>query len=176
MKVGQDFTLPKSTFLNAEKDLRLIFQKFLENQRLLKLLYYHEADCLKKPDLTPQQKMSLINKQFAITPKINIWQDCPVYVLTSFKDYERTNNPQFRSCTVEFAILCHPDHWILGDFQLRPYKIAGEIDAMVDNQKFIGIGELQFMGCDNLVMNDQLVGLVLEYESIFSVEDELSVK
>jgi hypothetical protein len=39
MNVGQDF-FPKSSFLTTDKDLALIFQKILDNQRLLKMLYY----------------------------------------------------------------------------------------------------------------------------------------
>jgi len=50
--------------------------------------------------------------------------------------------------------LCHPDHWNLGNFQLRPYKIAGYIDAIFNNSKLTGIGTLQFLGCNNLVLND----------------------
>lgn len=177
MKAGQDYTPARSSFLNVEKDLRLIAQKILENERLLKLLYYETSDCLKRPNLTTEERMSLINKQITFIPKLDIWKDCPIYLLISFKDYSQNNeNPLFRECTVEFAILCHPDHWNLGDFQLRPYKIAGEIDSMVDRKKFIGIGEMEFMGADNLVMNGQLIGLVVDYRSVFSTEDVLPVK
>jgi len=86
------------------------------------------------------------------------------------------NNPEFRDCTVNFDILCHPDHWNLGNFQLRPYKIAGEIDAMINKQKFTGIGELQFMGANSLVLNDQLMGMTMMYRSVQSKEDVLPVQ
>ena len=39
MKLGQDF-FPKSSFLSVDKNLALIVNKFLENQRLCKLLFY----------------------------------------------------------------------------------------------------------------------------------------
>lgn len=176
MKVGQSFKDPDSSFWSMEKDYKLITDKLLGNQRFLKLLYYDTADCLKKPDLTKQQMYSMINKQIAIRPKVDIWSDCPNYVIISFRNFTpNNNNPQFRDCFVCFDILCHPDHWNLGDFQLRPYKIAGEIDGMLNKAKMTGIGEMLFVGCDNLVMNDQLIGLELVYRSVYSTEDIIPV-
>jgi hypothetical protein len=59
---------------------------------------------------------------------------------------------------------------------LRPYKIIGEIDAMFNNKKLTGIGTLQFLGCNNLVLNDQLMGLTAVYQAIHGVEDVLPVE
>jgi hypothetical protein len=52
MKVGQDFFNNTTSFLGVEKDLRLICKKLMENQTLMKLLYYSEKDCLKGTKLT----------------------------------------------------------------------------------------------------------------------------
>jgi len=46
MKVGENFTKPDSSFYSVEKDLEIIIKKLLKNDRLVKLLYYHERDCL----------------------------------------------------------------------------------------------------------------------------------
>jgi hypothetical protein len=34
------------------------------------------------------------------------------------------------------------------DFELRPYKIAAELDSMFDRKHLTGIGELQFVGAN----------------------------
>ena len=176
MKVGMDFTAPKSSFLILEKDFEKICNQMLQNQRLLKLLYYTDSNCLSQPNLSPSQKMELIHKHIKIVPKINIIEDCPIYVIVSFDNFTpNAINPEYRDCTVNFDILCHPDHWNLGDFQLRPYKIAGEIDALFNKKKMTGIGELQFLGANNLVLNDQLMGLTLIYQSIYSQEDMIPI-
>lgn len=118
----------------------------------------------------------MINHQIAIIPKVDIWADCPNYIIITFRDFTpNNNNPQFKDCFICFDILCHPDHWNLGDFKLRPYKIAGELDAMLNKKKMTGIGELHFAGCDTLAMNDQLIGLELIYRSIYSTEEEIPV-
>ena len=37
-----------------------------------------------------------------------------------------------------------PDYWDIGDFQLRPYKIAGYIDGLLNGAKLSGIGTFNF--------------------------------
>ena len=176
MKVGYDYSDPKSSFLILEKDLEKIAQQMLKNQRLLKLLYYSESNCLLKPNLTAAQTIDMINKHIRIVPKLDITTECPIYVIISFDNFTPNDtNPEYRDCTVNFDILCHPDHWNLGNFQLRPYKIAGEIDSMFNNTKMTGIGILQFLGANNLVLNDQLMGLTLIYRSVQSTEDTLPI-
>lgn len=177
MKVGKDYFGPESSFNSIEKDYAILVKKLLTNQRLLKLLYYTQPDCLKGPDLTTAQAFSLINKQIRIVPKLDISEECPCYVLiTTDNFFPNANNPEFRDCSIVIDILCHPDHWNLGNFQLRPYKILGEIDSMINNQKFTGIGTLQFAGANHLVMNDQLMGLTAMYNAVHGVEDVLEVE
>lgn len=176
MKVGYDFKELNSSFLILEKDLDLIAQRMLQNPRLLKLLYYSESDCLSKPALTAAQKIDLINKHIRLIPKLDIDKTCPIFVVITFDNFiPNATNPEYRDCTVNFDILCHPDHWNLGNFQLRPYKIAGEIDGMFNKSKMTGIGTLQFLGANNLVLNDQLMGLTLIYRSVQSTEDILPI-
>ena len=174
MRVGQNY-FPKSSFLSVEKDLALICNKILENQRLCKLLYYTDRDCLNKPDLTTEQKMSMINNQIRIVPKINIDEKCPNYIIISLDDFSPNNdNPEFRDNQINFFILCHPDHWSLGNFNLRPYKIAGEIDSMFNKKKLTGIGESNFFGGDNLTLSNGMMGLLLVYQVIHGIEDNIN--
>lgn len=174
MKVGQDY-FPKSSFLSTDKDLSLIIKKIISNQRLLKMLYYTQKDCLNAPDLSQQQIFSMIDKQIKIVPKLDIEVECPNYIVITFNNFTpNKKNPEFRDFNISIDILCHPDHWNLGNFQLRPHKIAGEIDAMLNNQKLTGIGTLTFMGADNLLLNDELIGLTLMYKAIHGVEDKIN--
>lgn len=176
MKCGKDyFKEGKSSFLSVEKDLSQITEKILKNDKLLKLLYYTQPDCLKAPNLTQVEKMSLLNKQIRIIPKLNITTNCPIYIVITLGNFiPNETNPQFRDCVLSIDILCHPDHWNLGNFSLRPYRIAGELDSDLDEAQFSGIGKLQFMGGDNLVLNDDLMGLTLMYRAVHGIEDEIN--
>lgn len=172
MKVGQNY-FPKSSFLSTDKDLSLIFQKIMGNQRLLKMLYYTQKDCLKASDLTDAEIYGMLEKQLKIVPNLTITEECPNFVIVTFDNFiPNASNPEFRDCTINFDILCHPDHWNLGNFQLRPHKIAGEIDAMFNNQYLTGIGTVQFAGGNNLVLNDQLMGMSLMYRTVHGDEDK----
>ena len=173
MRVGQNY-FPKSSFLSVEKDLALICNKILENQRLCKLLYYTDRDCLNKPDLTTEQRMSMINNQIRIIPKINIDEKCPNYIVIVMDDFiPNSANPEFRDCSINIDILCNYDHWMLGDFKLRPHKIAGEIDSMLNKTKLTGIGTINLSSATNLVLDDKLMGMTLSYDAIHGIEDQI---
>ena len=51
MKI-QTYTYPKSSFLSAEKDMNIIVQTMMKNERLKKMLHYTTKDCLSNPNLT----------------------------------------------------------------------------------------------------------------------------
>lgn len=173
MKLGKNYFEELTSFLAVEKDLQLITEKLMTNQKLMKLLFYTQKDCLKGKDLTIQEIYSMINHQLKIVPYIPIDESCPIVVIITMGAFKpNKKNPQFRDSTIRFDILCHPDHWSLGDFALRPYKIAGEIDSMLSNKKLTGIGETQFMGGDRITMNQQLMGLTLLYSVTHSIEDK----
>lgn len=176
MKVGKNyFEESKSSFLSADKDLSLIIKKIIKNQKLLKLLYYSEKDCLKGADLTGAQIIGMLDKQIRIVPKLDISQECPNFIIITMDNYRpNDNNPEFRDCNIIIDILCHPDHQNLGDFQLRYNKIAGELDSMLNGKKLTGIGTIRFLAGKRLVLNDQLMGMTLLYEAIHGVEDEIN--
>ena len=176
MKLGKDyFKESKSSFLSVDKDYSIIIKDILNNDNLCKLLYYTEKDCLKAQNLTMQQKMGMIEKQIKLVPSTKIEKECPNKLIIVMDGFQTNDtNPEFRDCVIVFHILCHPDHWHLGDFALRPFKIAGEIDSMFDQKKMTGIGTLQFLGCDNLVMNGQMIGISLGYGAIHGVEDQIN--
>ena len=57
------YNYPKSSFLNVEKDLGIIIDKILQNDRLQKLLYWNHKDALTRRKLTDDEKFSLIEKE-----------------------------------------------------------------------------------------------------------------
>jgi hypothetical protein len=166
------YSQPKSSFLSVEKDLSTIISKLMENNRLKKMLYYTTKDCLTQPRLTEDQTFSLLGDNIRIIPKIKNDSSIKNYVLVSFTNFTPNySNPEFRDNIVEFNILCHFDQWELQDFQLRPFKIAAEIDTMFNNSKLSGIGTLEFLGADRLVLDDEYGGICLLYKAIHGEDD-----
>ena len=58
------------------------------------------------------------------------------------------------------------------DFALRPYKIAAELDTMFDEQRLTGIGKLEFLGANQMILTDEYAGLCVMYKAIHGEEDK----
>ena len=170
------YQYPKSSFLSIEKDMGTIVDQMLKNNRLKKLLYYTTDDCLDRPNLDEDQSLELLtNYHIRMVPKIYVDKDIFNYIIISFDNFvPNMTNPEFRDNIISFDILCHFDQWQMRDFQLRPYKIAAEIDTLFNNRHLSGIGELQFLGANQLLLNDEFAGLTLMYSAVHGEDDKIN--
>lgn len=167
------YTYPKSSFLSMEKDMNLIVNMVMQNDRLKKMLYYTSRDCMSKPKLTQDETLDMFGKQIKIVPKLYVDGSVLNYIIISFDNFTQNNtNPEFRDNIIEFDIICHFDQWHLKDFELRPYKIAAEIDSMFNGKHLTGIGELQFLGANQMILTDEYAGLCLMYQAVHGEEDK----
>ena len=168
----KNYSIPHSSFMSVDKDLSLITSWMLMNKNLCKMLYYTDRDALDRPNLTEEQKYSLMNKQIKIVPKIYVDNSVLAYIIISMDNFTPSENPQFRDNIITFDIICHFDQWHLQDFQLRPYRIAAELDSMFNNEHLTGIGELHFMGASQIILSDEFAGLTLMYQAVHGGEDK----
>ena len=164
---------PHSSFLSVEKDMGIIANKLLQSDRLKRLLYYDTPDALTKPNLTSEQAEKLFGKNIKNIPKLYVDNSVLQYIVINFDNFTTNkNNPEFRDNIIEFDIICHFDQWNLNDYQLRPYRIAAEIDSLLDNQRLTGIGRLEFLGANQIILTDEYAGLCLMYQAIHGGEDK----
>ena len=172
MKI-ENYQFPKSSFLSVDKDMSIITDYLMKNDRLKKLLHYTTKDCLDRPRLTDDETLGLFGKNIKIVPKLYVDNSVLNYIIVSFDNFTTNRtNPEFRDNIIEFDIICHFDQWQLKDFQLRPYKIAAEIDSMLDGQRLTGIGKLEFLGANQMILTDEYAGLCLMYTAIHGEEDK----
>ena len=150
----------------------IIINHMMKNPRLKRLLHYTTKDALRRPNLNEDESLALMQKNIKIVPKLYVDNSVLTYVIVSFDNFTQSRNPEFRDSIIEFDIICHFDQWQLEDFQLRPYKIAGELDAMFNNAKLTGIGELKFLGASQIVLTDEFAGLCLMYTATHGEEDK----
>ena len=181
-----DFT---SSFLSCEKDLEEILRRlFIESQpysdELKKLLVINTKDCLDNKTSEVYKNaikdMSLAKLRdegyIKFEPKVKMpeHEEIKSYLIFSFDNFTTNqNNPEFRDCNVYIDILCHTDCWDLGNFRLRPLKIAGYIDGILNKARLSGIGTFQFAGCNELVLDETLSGYTLSYSAIHGTDDVL---
>ena len=175
-----------SSFLSCEKDTEAIIKKLFVDSRpysdmLKRLLVINTPDCLN--DLTNQVYLDKIkemsiqklhqNGYIRFSPKIPFGENEEVksYIRISFDHFTPSGNDHYRDCIVEIDILCHPDYWDLGNYRQRPIKIAGYIDGILNNNKLSGIGTLNFAGCNEIVLNEELTGYCLMYTATHGNDD-----
>lgn len=172
----ENYQFPKSSFLSVDKDMMIISKWMLKNDRLKKLLHYTTRDAMKKNNLTEDESYALFNKNIKMVPKLYIDGSVLNYIIISFDNFvENATNPEFRDNIISFDIVCHFDQWQLEDFELRPYRIAAEIDSMFNDKHLTGIGKLQFLGANQIVINDEFAGLTLMYSAIHGGEDKVGM-
>lgn len=177
-----------SSFLSVEKDIELILRKlFFDNQphnkQLLRLLVINTKDCLSNQTnqdyinkINNMNLSDLINEEYIkLSPKIKMPEHEKVksYIIISFDNFiENANNPEFRDCTISFDIVCHTDYWVMDNYQIRPIKIIGYIDGILNKARLTGIGTLNYIGCNELILDENLSGYTLSYRAIHSSEDK----
>lgn len=183
-------TIPAdSSFLSCEKDMETILRKlFIENQPysniLKRLLVINTEDCLdnlnSKVINEKLEEMSLAKIRqegyIKLAPKIRMpeHEEIKSYIIITCDNFTpNEKNPFYRDCTVTFDIICHIDYWDIGDYRLRPLKIAGYIDGILNNTKLSGIGTFNFLGCNQLILNEDLAGYTLMYRAVHGNDDRL---
>lgn len=176
-----------SSFLSCEKDTESIIKKLFVDSRpysdeLKRLLLINTKDCLldrTNPVYLEKIKNTSVadlrkNQYIKTTPKLAMDEneDVKSYILITFDNFSpNRTNEYFRDCTVEIDIICHTDYWDLEGFAVRPLKIAGYIDGILNKSKLSGIGTLDFLGCNKIVFNENLSGYCLMYGATHGNDD-----
>ena len=192
----RDINLPSSqfssSFLSCEKDIEEILRKLFVSSKpysdyLKRLLIINTKDCLdNETSTTIQQKIADMNLAklrqegyIKLEPKIRLGENEEVksYIIVSCDNFSpNATNPYYRDCTVTFDIICHTDYWDIGNYRVRPLKIAGYIDGILNKARLSGIGTFQFMGCNQLILNDTLSGYTLMYRAVHGNDDKIEVE
>lgn len=166
-----DLVTPRnSSFESSGKDLQKISNKFLNNQNLLKLLKHSTPDALSRPDISNDIKAEMINKNIRVVPKLPFNQSQESVIIITFDSFiTNDNNPEFRDNVIMIDVLCPIDTWVMSDYMLRPYKIMHEIDGMLNRSKLNGIGKVDFVSANSLILSEELAGFTLAYRVINDV-------
>lgn len=177
----------KSSFLSCEKDVEAIIKKLFVDSRphsdmLKRLMLINTPDCLY--DMTNQAYIDKIRDTsvkemrdkgyILLEPKIKQKENEEVksHIIITFTNFTpNKTNPEFRDCIIMIDVLCHTDYWDIGNYRTRPMKIVGYIDGLLNNTRLSGIGQLKFLGCNELTMNEQLSGYCLMYSAVHGSDD-----
>ena len=178
----------KSSFQSIEKDTEIILRKlFIENKplsdELKKLLIINTKDCLDDPNAIKYKTLidekslkKLVDEGYIyLSPKIKLkeFPEVKSFIIMTFDHFTpNETNPEFRDCTVNFIIVSYTEYWDIGNYRIRPLKIAGVIDGILNNSKLTGIGQFHFMGCTEAVFDENLSGYTISFRAIHQTDGD----
>ena len=143
-----------------------IANKLMQNQKLCRLLKYQVRDPFDKEKYEDVDGITLLNRQIMIMPKIfDDSTEKTSYIVAMFSNFVVNQlNPDFKLSSIRFDIACPYDEWVLNDKSLRPYLMMQEIDDMFNGAKMSGIGTLQFVRAESIVLTPQIGGYSMIYQ------------
>lgn len=182
----------QSSFLSFEKDVETILKQLFVNSypysnELKKLLVINTKDCLDNEEsevikeTIAEMSLAKLRKEgyIKLEPKIRMEDHAEVktYILITMDNFTpNETNPYYRDCTITFDILSHTDYWDIGNYRLRPLKIAGYIDGILNESRLSGIGTLNFLGCNEMVLDENLSGYTLMYRAVHGNDDKIKTE
>lgn len=160
-------------------DLMILTNNILGNANLCKLLYYNSKTPFQEKALTTEQLDDLFTKKnlIEITPRIEAREEQSTYLMLSFDYIEPTStNPKFMDSVLVVDVISHIDLWKINNkksnqITLRPYAIAHELHSILDGRKFTGIGTVNWIGTQSLILgvDSEYAGLTLKFNCVNSI-------
>ena len=178
----------ESSFLSIEKDIEeMIKILFVQNQpysnEIKRLLMINTKDCMDKNNayynkLIQETSVAKLKENGYIRLDLRTvypeHENIKSYItFTPEKVQPNPKNPQYKDTYITIDVLSHCDFMDIGDCQLRPVKVAGYIDALLNGAKLSGIGTLELVDLVPLRTPTQYTGYLLRYKGIHGVDDTL---
>jgi hypothetical protein len=189
-----------SSFLSCDKDVEKILRTLFVTSKpysdvLKKLLLINSKDCLQnnenyKKVIDRYSLGDLIEKGYVrLNPKIarGTFEEMKSYIIISLDNFTpNRRNPEYVDYNINFDVVCYMDAWVLDDFKVRPLMICGYIDGILkslteNNKKIIrsqaapikltGIGSYELLGCNEVVLNEDISMYTLSFRGMHFSED-----
>lgn len=154
-------------YIELGENLQKIVKKLMENQNLLKLLYYTDKDPLSQPNLTSEQKKEeVFEKLIKIVPRVGP-KDTAQSLISMRVVHGDTipQNKEFMNITLAFEVFVPLTQWMIKDTNLRPFAILGEIKKSLDGCLVNGLGRIDGGDFDINFLTDEISC----YEQVFYI-------
>ena len=125
-------------------NLQRIMKRLMQNDNLVKLLYYTDKDPLSNENLTEEQKESeIFEKLIKIVPRIGPKETASsIIALRVVTGKKNQDNSEFKDVLISVEIFVPLTQWIIKGTNLRPFAILGEIEESLDGKMIEGLGKM----------------------------------
>lgn len=184
--LAKDFDV---SFLSMENDKEAIVRKlFVESKPysdyLKRLMIINQPDCL---DNSKHQYRTMIDQvsiaklkaegyiKFTPTFPFEEFEESKSYLLMTFRDVAPSTNPEYMNTSMEIMCITNFKNWELDNYAIRPWKMAGYVNGILNKARLSGIGTLQFAGASEFTWDENLGGVLLTYIATHSTDDQEKV-
>lgn len=149
--------------------LQKICSRLLNNDNLVKLLYYPGLDPLNQRDLTDEEKKKhIFNELIRMVPLLETREDERSVIVVYIPQAKRlTTNEEFRAVTIAVEVLVPPTQWLIKDSNLRPFAILGAIQESLNGKNINGLGTIE--GGDFELINTTKE--ITNYKQVFRITE-----
>lgn len=125
-------------------NLQRIMKRLMQNDNLVKLLYYTDKDPLSNENLTEEQKESeIFEKLIKIVPRIGPKETAnSIIALRVVTGKKNQDNSEFKDVLISVEAFVPLTQWIIKGTNLRPFAILGEIEESLDGKMIEGLGKM----------------------------------
>lgn len=149
--------LNRADYGTVEKDFEDIVSRILENEEILKLLYFNTPDCLQegKTEITGEIINEIAAENLRIVPSFKIPKNKGSFIIITFDSFTpNQENPEFMDNIILFDVLCPEDLWMMDDYMMRPFRIMHELQRTFNEKTLNGIGKVYGLGSSLLNIGD----------------------
>ena len=147
--------------------LQKIVGRLMENDDLVKLLFYENQDPLAGEPLSKEFKQKeIFEKLIKVVPHVGTNTDSKsrlvVYVTRGGKD---PKNKEFKNINISISVFVPLTNWIIKDTNLRPFAILGQIQSSLDGKTINGLGRLSGGDFDLKLLTEEMSC----YETVYTI-------
>lgn len=148
--------------------LQNIISRLLNNQNLVKLLYYTGKDPLSEEDLTQEELQEKVyEKLLKIVPRVGPYETAQSIVsMRVVRGRGIQENSDFRDIIIHFEVFVPMTQWFIKDSNLRPFAIMGELQKSLNNKIINGLGRMQGGDFSLNFLTDEMSCYEIEYRII----------
>lgn len=123
--------------------MQRIVKRLMNNQNLLKLLYYTDKDPLSQSDISDDTvKKEIYEKLIKVVPRVGPKETASSLIAIKIDRGKANKNDEFRDIHFMIDVFVPLTQWIIKDENLRPFAIMGEIQKSLQGAKVDGIGQI----------------------------------
>jgi hypothetical protein len=141
-----------------------VINRLLSDQELCKAIFYADKDFLEKDDIEYTDEL-VYNNIYPHRFIPDTATETNTYLTITCSDFRPTGN-SFKNGLLAIYMFTHRDNFKTEYGYTRMDFVLSKVEELLNSQRGIGIGELQFYSLNEYVVNEKFQGYALIYKTM----------